>query len=230
MASGLHPLNDTPLVTALKGLTVGGTLFVAGTLTTTSLQYLPSLVLATQQKDAPKTRSYESGRLTPAPTPGQEKELNLTPQAALQGRLDDSAKRAGTGYKIAAMQFSLMSKTSFATTMPLEAITILASGFLAYHYRSIGLGASTWGRWAAVAGLVAGVFPLTGAVMAPMEHKLARMAGEEAQIEPYEDAPPDREMERGNTEMFLMRWNGFNTVRAGLMVVAGGLGMWGLLE
>ncbi|KAI6870035.1 hypothetical protein KC333_g3522 [Hortaea werneckii] len=231
MASGIHPLNDTPVVAALKGLTLGSTLFIAGSMTTTSLQFLPSLVLAAQTRDSSRNRGLESGRLTPVPTPGQEKkELNLTPQAALQGKIDESAKQVGQGYKIAALQFGLMSKTSFATIMPLEAVTVLASGFLAYHYRSIGLSASAWGKWAAVAGLVASVFPLTGIAIAPLDHKLLRMAGEEAQIEPYEDAPPDREMERDNTEKFLKSWNTFNFVRAGLVATAGAVSVWSLLE
>ena len=228
---GLHPLNDTPLVSALKGLTVGSTIFVAGALTTTTLQSLPALVLASQTKAPASSRSLESGRLTPVPTPGQEKkELNLTPQAAIQGKIDDSAKQVGQGYKIAAMQFTLMSKTSFATAVPLEALSLLASGYLAYHYRSLSLPGSTWGKWAAICGLVTAIFPFTGVMMAPLDHKLARLAGEEAQIEPYEDAPPDREMERGNAEMFLKQWNGYNTVRAAILAVAGGLGVWGMLE
>lgn len=74
------------------------------------------------------------------------------------------------------------------------------------------------------------VFPLTGGFMVPIDHKIARIAGAEEKIEPYEDAPPDYDMERGNTEEFLTRWNALNAVRAGVVLVAGGVGLYGLLE
>ncbi|KAK4548128.1 hypothetical protein LTR36_009997 [Oleoguttula mirabilis] len=234
--------HDPPALAALKGLCIGTTLFVAGSMATTSLQFVPALLLATQQKDAPsrpKPSHMESGRLTPQPTAQNEnKQLHLTPAAALHGKLDDAVRSAagGQGYKIAAMQFTLMSKTAFISQVPLELLTIVASGFLAYHYRSssataLTLPASTsWQKWAAVSALVTAIFPMTGGLMVPLDHKIARIAGEEAPIETYEDAPPDREMERGNTEAFLLRWNALNAVRSGVMLVAGGVGLWSLLE
>jgi len=227
MAS-LHLHNDSPALLALKGLSVGTTLFIAGSMTTTSLQFLPSLVLATQARDSGRSKSrMESGRLTPQPTSGSDKELYLTPGAALQGKIDD-AMISTRGYKLAAQQFSLMSKTAFVTQVPPELLTILASGFMAYHFHNVGHG--VWIRWAAVAGLVASVFPLTGGLMVPLDHKIARLAGEEAAVEPYEDAPPDREAERSNAEDFLKKWNNLNMIRAGIMAVAGGIGLWTLLE
>lgn len=224
--------NDSAAFLALKGFCVGTPLFIAGSMATTSLQFVPSLLVATQQREAPSrpknSRMESSGRLTPQPTAQNEnKQLHLSPAAALQGRLDESVKSVSQGYKVAAMQFTLMSKTAFATQVPPELLTILASGFLAYHARSNG---GAWQKWAAVAGLVTAIFPLTGGMMVPLDHKLARMAGEEAQVEPYEDSPPDREMERGNTEAFLLKWNTLNAVRSGIMLVAGGVGLWGLLE
>lgn len=223
--------NDTPFLLGLKGFSVGTALFVAGSMVTTNLQFLPSLVFVAQQRDIKGSNSarIESGRLTPTIT-DERKPLNLTPQAALQGSLDTSALSASSGYKIAALQFSLMSKTAFATQVPFELITIAASGYLAYRYRASALPASIWGKWAAVAGLVAAVFPLTGGFMVPIDHKIARIAGEESQVEPYEDAPPDREAERTNTEAFLKQWGALNTFRAGLVAVAGGVGLWSLLE
>lgn len=200
---------------------------------TTSLQFVPSLILATQQKDAPRSRSSrpesESGRLTPQPTT-QDKQLHLTPAAALQGKLDDAVKTVGQGYKIAAMQFTLMSNTAFVSQVPFELLTVFGSGFLAYHYRSTPLPSSSWQKWAAVFALVVSIFPLTGGIMVPLDHKIARIAGEEAQIEPYEDMPPDHEMERDNTETFMLQWNTLNAVRSGIMLVAGGVGLWSLLE
>jgi len=228
--TSLHLHNDSPALAAMKGFAIGSSLFLAGSMATTSLQFIPGLVLATQQKDSsrPKPSRMESGRLTPQPTAANEnKQLGLTPQAALQGKLSESVKHAGQGYKIAAMQFSLMAKTAFVSQVPFEVLTILASGFVAYQYRS--LGSSTWQKWAAITGLVTSIFPLTGALMGPVALKLARIAGEEPQIEPFEDAPLDREMERGNTEQFLLEWNTLNSVRSAIMLAAGGVGLWSLL-
>ncbi|TKA73686.1 hypothetical protein B0A55_05619 [Friedmanniomyces simplex] len=216
----------------LKGFAVGSCLFIAGSMVTTSAQFVPALLLASQQKDTKSSSSRsESGRLTPAATSASEsKQMNLNPAAALKGSLDTSALSAGSGYKVAALQFSLMSKTAFATQVPFELLTIVASGFLAYHYRSSSLPASIWGKWAAMAGLMTAVFPLTGGMMVPIDHKIARIAGEEPPVEPYEDAPPDREMDRGNTENFIKQWGALNTIRAGLVAAAGGVGLWSLLE
>ncbi|KAK1825185.1 hypothetical protein LTR12_000474 [Friedmanniomyces endolithicus] len=188
--------HDTPTLLGLKGFAVGSCIFIAGSMVTTSTQVVPALLLASQQKDTKSHSSnLESGRLTPAALSASEsKQMSLNPAAALS---------AGTGYKIAALQFTMMSKTAFATQVPFEILTIIASGFLAYHYRSSSLPASIWGKWAAVAGLMTAVFPLTGGMMVPIDHKIARIAGEEPPVEPYEDAPPDREMDRGNTENFI---------------------------
>jgi len=123
-----------------------------------------------------------------------------------------------------------MSKTAFVTQVPFELLTIVASSYLTYHYRSSSLPASIWGKWAAVAALMGAVFPLTGGLMVPIDHKIARIAGEEPPIETFEDALPDREMEKGNTEEFLKKWAGLNTVRAALVAAAGGVGLWSLLE
>ncbi|KAK5115417.1 hypothetical protein LTR85_009877 [Meristemomyces frigidus] len=229
--------HDTPALAALKGFCIGTTLFVAGSMATTSLQLVPSLILATQQRDSPsrpKPSRMESGRLTPQPSAQNDnKQLHLTPAAALSGKLDEAVKHVGQGYKIAAMQFTLMSKTAFVSQVPFELLTVVASGYLAYHYRSsatLTTASSSWQKWAAVSALVTSIFPLTGGMMVPLDHKIARIAGEEAQIEPYEDMPPDREMERGNTETFLLKWNTLNAVRSGVMLVAGGVGLWSLLE
>ncbi|KAK0936626.1 hypothetical protein LTR29_011777 [Friedmanniomyces endolithicus] len=216
----------------LKGFAVGSCIFIAGSMVTTSTQVIPALLLASQQKDTKSHSSnLESGRLTPAALSASEsKQMNLNPAAALRGSLDTSALSAGSGYKVAALQFTMMSKTAFATQVPFELLTIIASGFLAYHYRSSSLPASMWGKWAAVAGLMTAVFPLTGGMMVPIDHKIARIAGKEPPVEPYEDAPPDREMDRGNTENFIQQWGALNTIRAALVAAAGGVGLWSILE
>ncbi|KAK5111801.1 hypothetical protein LTR62_004721 [Meristemomyces frigidus] len=222
---------DTPSLLALKGIAVGTSIFIAGSMATVSLQFLPSLVLAAQQRDSGRSTSKpESGRLTPGANAASEnKHISLSPAAALKGTLDTEALSATSGYKIAAMQFALMSKTAFATQVPPELLTIVASGFLACYYRSQSLPAMIWGKWAAVAALMTAVFPLTGGFMVPLDHKLARIAGTEAAIEPFEDAPIDRAMERGNTEEFLLGWGRLNAIRTTLVVAAGGVGLWGLL-
>ncbi|KAK3110028.1 hypothetical protein LTR53_016112 [Teratosphaeriaceae sp. CCFEE 6253] len=222
--------HDSPAVLGLKGFTVGTCLFIAGSMVTTSAQFLPALILASQQRD--KWPETESGRLTPAATyASEQKQLHhLKPAAALKGSLDTAALTAGSGYKIAALQFTLMSKAAFVTQVPFELLSIVASGYLAYQYRSSSLPAGVWAKWAAVAGLMTAVFPLTGGLMVPIDHKIARVAGEEPAVEPFEDAPLDRDMERGNTEDFLRQWGALNTVRAALVAVAGGVGLWGLLE
>ena len=66
--------------------------------------------------------------------------------------------------------------------------------------------------------------------MVPIDHKIARIGGEEEKIEPFEDAPPDREAERRNTVEFLEKWNSLNRLRSVVMFAAGGIGLWGLVE
>jgi hypothetical protein len=122
-----------------------------------------------------------------------------------------------------------MSKTAFVTQVPPELLSILASGYLAYtSYNSHSNAAGH--KWAAVAALIASIFPLTGGFMVPIDHKLARLGGEEEKVEPYEDMPPDRDAERINTVKFLGDWNRLNAVRSAVMFAAGGLGLWAMVD
>ena len=66
--------------------------------------------------------------------------------------------------------------------------------------------------------------------MVPIDHKLAQLSGEEEKVEPFEDAPPDRDAERRNTVEFLGKWNSLNRLRSIIMFAAGGIGLWGLVE
>lgn len=66
--------------------------------------------------------------------------------------------------------------------------------------------------------------------MVPLDHKIARLGGEEEKLEPFEDMPPDRDAERINTVDFLGQWNSLNKLRSTIMFAAGGLGLWGLVE
>jgi len=233
MASSLHPGDAHAMVLpALKGLAVFTPLFVAGGMASTTLQFIPSLILSTNQpSDSTRSKPENSGRLTPQQTPATETQgFNLTVPVPGQ---TPAATPSSAGYKLAAQQFVYMSRTAFTTQVPAEILAILSSTYLAYHHRQhilLTRSAHTWQKWAAVAALLTAVFPLTGALMAPIDHKIARVAGVEEKLEPYEDAPPDREMERGNTEEFLRSWNALNAVRTGMVVVGGGVGLWNLLD
>ncbi|KAF2772643.1 hypothetical protein EJ03DRAFT_251718, partial [Teratosphaeria nubilosa] len=211
----------------LKALTLSSTLFLAGSMTTTSTQHLPPLILATRQRET-RSAPQHSGRLTPQPTPTHEPRLDLllTPSTILQVK-PDSTTTTTNGYKLASKQFTLMSRTAFATQVPLEILALLASTYLSHRSRALGL--PSWKAWAVVAGLVASVFPLTGIWMVPLDHKIARLAGVEEAVEPYEDALPDREEERGNAEAFLRAWGGWNAVRSLVMIGAGGVGVWSVV-
>ena len=220
---------DTPTTSALKGFSTAVPLFIFGALTTTSIQFIPSLLLSTQYADAEsRSKGNQSGRLTPAQTPTAEKgDFSLPLQTAFSANASRVSSGQRTGHKIAAQQFALMSKASFATAVPLELLTIATSGYIAYRsYNSFG----AWQKWAAICALVTSVFPLTGALMAPLDLKLARIAGVAEKVEPYEDSPPDREAEKINTQVFLGKWNQLNLVRSAIMGTAGVLGLWSLLE
>lgn len=215
---------DTPrdgsTILAIKAAVTGTTLLIAGGMASTSLQFIPGLITAAQRSPTrPQINRLESGRLTPQPN--ETKGLFTGPNAP--------SGTASEGYRMPAQQFLAMSKTAFAVQVPPELLSIVASGYLAYHsYRHSTTLAGH--KWTAVAVLIASVFPLTGALMLPLNRKLAQIAGEEEKPEPYEDAPLDRDAERKNTVLFLRKWNSLNTLRSAVMFVAGGLGLWGLVD
>lgn len=214
---------DNMSILAIKAAVTGTTLFIAGGMASTSLQFVPALVDAARKNPSsrPSMDRMESGRLTP--DPNDSKQLGMAP-----GTVKSSAS-SYDGYKGAAQQFVSMSKTAFATQVPAELVSIVASGYLAYHFytRNSNIAGN---KWATVAALIASVFPLTGGLMVPLDHKIARLGGEEEKVEPMEDAPPDREAERRNTVEFLGKWNGLNKLRSVVMFAAGGVGLWGLVE
>ena len=210
--------NASVTIQALKAAVTGTTLFIAGGMASTSIQFIPGLITAAQKAPSRSdSRGLESGRLTPQPNESKQLESATPTTAALEG------------YKIPAKQFVTMSKTAFATQVPPELLSIVASGFLAYHsYKNAGSIAGH--RWAAVAVLIASVFPLTGGFMVPLDHKIARIGGEEEKLEPFEDAPIDRDAERINTVDFLKKWNSLNRLRSVIMFAAGGIGLWSMSE
>ena len=180
---------------------------------------MPALVESAQKAPSRPTASRaQSGRLTPQPTDKKDYVAGGT-----------AGSSSFEGYKGAASQFVVMSKTAFATQVPPELLSILASGYLAYHSYTKDTKVAGH-KWTAVAVLIASIFPLTGGLMVPLDHKIARLGGEEEKVEPFEDAPPDREAERRNTVEFLSRWSSLNSLRSAIMFAAGGIGLWGLVE
>lgn len=210
------PARDTTTILGIKAAVTGSTLLIAGGMANTSLSFIPNLIKAAQTMPSrPALSRLESGRLTPQP----ESSKTLS-----------SANGSGNeGYRMPAQQFAAMSKTAFATQVPPELLSIAASGYLAYHYQRLGSSFAGY-KWTAVAVLIASIFPLTGALMVPLDHKLAQIGGVEEKPEPYEDAPLDRHAERRNAVEFLRKWNSLNTLRSAIMFVAGGIGLWSLVE
>jgi hypothetical protein len=216
---------DTPRsLFALKAAVTGTTLFIAGGMASTSIQFIPALVYAAQKAPSrPDVKRAESGRLTPQIS--ESKQLSHPAPGSFGGGI------AFDGYRGAAAQFATMSKTAFVTQVPPELLSILASGYLAYHsYNSGAVSSAAGHKWAAVAALIAAIFPLTGGFMVPIDHKLAQLGGAEEKVEPYEDMPPDRGAERLNTVKFLGQWSRLNQLRSLMMFAAGGLGLWGMME
>ncbi|KAK5175683.1 uncharacterized protein LTR77_000822 [Saxophila tyrrhenica] len=214
-----NPLRDSPYILGAKLGVVGTTLFIAGGMASTSTQFIPALISAAQKVPS-RNQNEGSGRLTPQPDVSKQLGIDANTRAAVF---------SFDGYRAAAQQFVLMSKTAFTSQVPAELLTIAVSGYLAYHSYSSRLSNAGY-KWAAVAALVATIFPLTGGMMVPIDHKIARLGGDEEKVEPFDDAPPDREMERMNTVEFLGRWNTLNKVRSVVMVAAGAVGLWGLVE
>ncbi|GAB7364207.1 hypothetical protein MBLNU230_g4758t1 [Neophaeotheca triangularis] len=227
---------DSPVIATAKALTITSTLYAASSIATTTTSSIPTLLLATAQPPTstnsrrPQTNRMESGRLTPRPETNETaKQLGSSnPATALNNALNASSDPpAPEGYKLASQQFLLLHRASAASQLPAEILAVAASGYLAYAHRA--LGTKAWVPWAVVAGLVGSVFPVAFWGMRGEEVKLSRMAGEREGVEPYEDSPPDWEMERGNTEGFLRRWRGWNAVRGALVGVAGVVGIWGVV-
>lgn len=205
---------------ALKGVVAVSSFFIAGGMMSTSIQFLPSLIAIARSSTTPSECADSAMRL-------QICHLTPTTEDKTFDLADPSANSAGCeSYKLAAQQFSLMSKAAFASQVPIELLSVAAASYLAVHLRSLGQG--TWQKWAVVAGLIASVFPFTGMLMIPIDHKIARLGGEEEKVEPYDDAPLDREAEKSNTVEFLTKWTTLNSIRAVQMLVAGGVAIWAL--
>ncbi|KAK4496966.1 hypothetical protein PRZ48_011415 [Zasmidium cellare] len=214
---------DTRNWIALKGLALAATFSIATTQSTTSLFFIPSLLRPLQTStSSTKTPSRPSSSLR-VPTLASEESGRLTPQPQENKAFNFSLGTSGT-YKAVAQQFALFDTLNFRLAVPLELLVISIYSVAAYRARAVNNAA--WTQWAATAGVVAAIFPYTGALMAPLVHKIKRLGGDEEKIEPYEDAPIDREAERSNTVEFVRRWGWLNAVRAVGMYVATGLGLY----
>ncbi|KAF2858046.1 hypothetical protein K470DRAFT_222103 [Piedraia hortae CBS 480.64] len=217
--------NDQTAISTLKGVAVGSALLSAGSILTTSLHLIPSLLHATSSKVGGEEPS-RSGRLTPQPSHqggGSSNDSLLTPGTTFP--LSKASSSRSTSYRLAAEQFGIITQGGWKTQAPLQGVAALSAACLAvYYYRGMGnrAGVAKWSA-ATVALLAGGV--IEGGWMAPLRHKLNRIGGLEAPVEPYEDAPIDHEEERGNTDQFLRLWDGFNFMRGVLVLVAGGVGM-----
>lgn len=111
-----------------------------------------------------------------------------------------------------------MEALNFPFVVPIELFAIGVFSVSAYRARSVGN--LEWRKWASAAAILGSVFPYRIALMEGLVHKIKRIGGDEEKVEPYEDAPPDREMERGNTVEFVRSWNVYNVARAGIIYVA----------
>ncbi|SMQ55078.1 unnamed protein product [Zymoseptoria tritici ST99CH_3D7] len=219
----------------LQTFALTSTLSLATAMGTTSLLYIPSLLrpLTTQQTStSPSDASSQpisrrssaldipalhtpsaDGRLTPQPT---------TPNGHPQTYFGGNGKGGEDTYRAVAQQFALFDTLASRLQVPLEVLSIAAYSTIAIRAHRAGLG--VWTSYAAAAGLLVGVFPFTGLLMAPLSLKVRRLGGDEEKVEPYEDAPLDREAERGNTVGFVKEWAKWNVVRTVGVLVAGVVG------
>ncbi|CZT15206.1 uncharacterized protein RCC_01082 [Ramularia collo-cygni] len=232
---------------ALKGFAITSTLAVATAMGSTSLLFIPSLLRPITKPARPSPSTNVSPM--PSPTPSRQGSIlniptltstdgRLTPQPSNDGRLTPQPG-AGSGgfnfnwgtsgtYQAVAQQFSRLNTTAASIQVPLELLTIAAYGVVAYNGRKSG--DSAWTYWATSAGIIASVFPFTGFSMAPLALKLARLAGDAEKVEPYEDAPIDREAEKSNTVEFLRKWNALNIARTVGVFAAGVVGITALVS
>ncbi len=191
------PTDTMPtILRVMQAMVVGTTIFVAGGLANTSLQSLPTLVLATKEG-----RSLQNAG-------GQD-----------EGR--------PYGYGIAVKQFKLLSDSAKITQVPLQALVVLASGYLAYRTR--GDSTRIWERWAAASALVAAIFPLSAMFMEPLVLEILSLPGSE-QHQILKDTPSDSETDRAAAEKCMRQLGKLNAIRTGLMTIAGGIGLWSLVD
>lgn len=213
----------------LRLCAIVSTAFAAGSLGITSGCFIPALLRPLRRIDAPATKSSPSvakgtdGLPPPslsAPEPTIESG-RLTPQASIRDFDLDArySSDSSDAYTIVAKQFVFLETRLAAITTLTFPLALFGFGGLAIgQYRQYGR--SGLGLWAAGFGLVASAAMLSQIHMSPLVHKTARIAGDEEKIEPYEDAPIDREAEKSNTIDFIERWHTLNAWRTLLVASA----------
>ncbi|EMF09149.1 uncharacterized protein SEPMUDRAFT_53430 [Sphaerulina musiva SO2202] len=194
----------------------------------TSIFFVPALLRPVTSVSSNGPPSSSSGTKTPTLSVPQTpmESGRLTPQTS--HRAFDFALHLGSSgtYKAVACQFARLHSLSTAYNVPLETIAVASYGMLAYRARGTVMGKS----WAAAGAVLVGVDILKAWFMAPLALKVLRVAGDAEPVEPYEDAPIDREAEKRNTVQFLRKWNmlnlGSSLVLLGTAALAWGVETW----
>ncbi|EME40197.1 hypothetical protein DOTSEDRAFT_74872 [Dothistroma septosporum NZE10] len=205
----------------LKGIALASTFAIASAQATTALVFIPALLRplessksASSSPSQPPSRPSSSLRVPSL----QEESGRLTPSATPSSKFFDFSIGSSGAYRAVAQQFARMDALNLPFVVPLELFAIGIFSVSAYRARTVGN--LEWRKWASAAAVLGSVFPYTLGLMGGFVLKIKRIAGDEEKIEPYEDAPPDREMEKSNTVEFVKSWNTYNVVRAGIIYVA----------
>ena len=175
----------------------------------TSIFFVPALLRPiTSAINIPEqsSRKTSSSSLSVPQTPVESGRLTPNPQHS-QRTFDFGLHLGSSGtYKAVAQQFGRLHSLSTVYNVPLETIAVGSFGMLAYRARGTAIGKS----WAAAGAVLVTVDILKAWFMAPLALKLLRVAGDAEPVEPYEDAPIDREAEKSNTVQFLRKWSTLN--------------------
>ncbi|PPJ54512.1 hypothetical protein CBER1_02496 [Cercospora berteroae] len=206
----------------LKELAYTSIVFIAVSNLSTSLLFIPSLLRpittiaplnqleeSKSTNDPNKTDSLLSVPQTPVESG------RLTPQIS-QRAFDFSQHLGSSGtYKAVARQFSELQTLGTKLYIPLESTAMISLVALSTTTRKWSY---SWKCWLGAVGVLVTVDLLKAFFMAPLALKVLRVAGDAEPIEPYEDAPIDREAEKSNTVQFLRKWNVLN-LASGLVLL-----------
>ncbi|KAF2211123.1 hypothetical protein CERZMDRAFT_98855 [Cercospora zeae-maydis SCOH1-5] len=211
----------------LKPLAYTSTMLIGVTNLSTSVLFIPALLrpvttIATnsqpENSPVPESLSRTPSLVVPQ-TPTESG--RLTPQIS-QRSFDFSQHLGSSGtYKAVARQFSQLQSLSTMYSVPLEIIAIVSLGTLAYTDRRAS--SESWKSWAGAGGILVTVDLLKTWFVAPLALKVLTVAGDAEPIEPYEDAPIDREAEKSNTVQFLRKWSVLNLASSVVVLGAAGL-------
>lgn len=219
--------SDTRNLTALKGIALAATFSLASGQLSTSALFIPAMLrpLDGSREKYPTSPSLSRQSTSALNIPSASTDGRLTPQPS--GTFDFTQSVKGP-YKGVARQFAQLEALTYRASVPIEVIAL--GMFSVAAVRSRNAGSKLWTHWAVAAGLVGTVFPLSAVWMAPLVLKIKRLGGDEEKIEPYEDAPIDRDAEKSNTVEFLTTWSYMNFGRSMLLYAAAGIGVLALLD